>query len=110
MVFAEAWGFPPRRSRLMHGAGVIALGLLMDAIADRYRGSRTPTRDEFAKDLEAMKDVCRWTDGYWDFGPGQQRKWNEIQNTPKDVELLANYVLTQYKTRVWMRSAAQLAR
>src|SRR5262249_20609539 len=36
-VFAEAWGLPPRRSRLMHGAGVITLGLLMDAISDRYR-------------------------------------------------------------------------
>ena len=42
-----------------------------------------------------------WTDGYWDFGPGCQRKWNEIQNTSKDVQLLANYLLLQYKSLVW---------
>lgn len=100
-VFSEAWGLPPRRSRLMHGAGVITLGLLMDAIADRYREAGIPRQEQFAADLAALKDVCRWTDGYWDFGPGRQRKWNEIQNTPKDIELLANYLLTQYKGRVW---------
>jgi hypothetical protein len=58
----------------------------------------------FVEDLSALRDICRWTDGYWDFGPGRQRKWNEIQNTPKDIELLANYLLTQYKSRVWSRS------
>jgi DGQHR domain-containing protein len=104
-VFGEAWGLPPRRSRLMHGAGVITLGLLMDAIADRYRPG-TPTLSQFSGDLSQLKDVCRWTDGYWDFGPGRQRKWNEIQNTPKDIELLANYLLMQYKTRVWMKSTS----
>jgi DGQHR domain-containing protein len=102
-VFAEAWGLPPRRSRLMHGAGIIALGLLMDAIADRYRHAGIPSRDQFAEDLEDLKEVCRWTDGYWDFGPGLQRKWNEIQNTPKDIEMLANYLLVQYKARVWVK-------
>jgi DGQHR domain-containing protein len=29
-AFPEAWALPPRRSRLTHGAGVVALGLLMD--------------------------------------------------------------------------------
>jgi hypothetical protein len=57
--------------------------------------------------------LCRWTDGIWDFGPGQQRKWNEIQNTTKDVQLLANYLLVQYKALVWNRGreprGAQLA-
>ncbi len=46
-------------------------------------------------------DVCRWTDGYWDFGPGQKRRWNEIQNTGKDIQLLSNYLLVQYKALVW---------
>src|SRR5262245_11869495 len=102
-VFADAWGLPPRRSRLMHGAGVITLGLLMDAIADRYRALGIAGQAEFAADLEKLRHVCRWTDGYWDFGPGQQRKWNEIQNTSKDIELLANYLLVQYKGLVWAR-------
>jgi len=100
-VFAEAWGLPPRRSRLMHGAGIISLGFLMDAIAERYRQNGIPREDEFSKDLRPLKEVSRWTDGIWDFGPGCQRKWNEIQNTSKDIQLLANYLLVQYKARVW---------
>jgi DGQHR domain-containing protein len=107
-VFSDAWGLPPRRSRLMHGAGIITLGLIMDAIADRYRHTNVAPEDQFIADLTALKDVCRWTDGYWDFGPGRQRKWNEIQNTPKDIELLANYLLTQYKSLVWNRGRASV--
>jgi len=100
-VFSDAWGLPPRRSRLMHGAGVVSLGFVMDAIADRHRTLSLPTTEQFACDLTPLKEVCRWTDGYWDFGPGQKRKWNEIQNTPKDIQMLSNYLLVQYKERVW---------
>lgn len=102
-VFAPAWAQPPRRSRLLHGAGVIALGFLMDAIADRHRQAGHPDRGVFEADLEPLHEVCRWTDGYWEFGPGRQRKWNEVQNTPKDIQLLANYLLVQYRTLVWNR-------
>jgi DGQHR domain-containing protein len=100
-VFNEAWNLPPRRSRLMHGAGIISMGFLMDAIAERYRRTRIPTEEQFAEDLQPLKDICRWTDGYWNFGPGRQRKWNEIQNTTRDIQLLANYLLMQYKSLVW---------
>ena len=102
-AFPDAWGTPPRRSRLMHGAGIVSMGFLMDAIADRYRAEGVPTSEQFGEDLGGIRDVCRWTDGYWDFGPGKQRKWNEIQNTSQDVQLLANYLLHQYRTRVWSR-------
>lgn len=102
-VFKEDWGLPPKRSRLLHGAGVTSLGFLMDAIADRYRSKGFPNATRFAKDLAPIKQVCRWSDGYWEFGPGQQRKWNEIQNTSKDIMLLSNYLLVQYKALVWNR-------
>lgn len=100
-VFDDAWGQPPKRSRLMHGAGIVSMGLLMDAIGERYRSKGEVTEAMFRKDLLPLKAVCRWVDGYWDFGPGQQRKWNEIQNTSKDVQLLANFLLIQYKALVW---------
>ncbi len=103
-VFREAWGLPPQKSRLMHGAGIVSLGFLMDAIADRYRMAGVPSTEQFGADLGPLRDVCRWTDGYWDFGPGQQRKWNEIQNTSKDIQLLSNYLLVQYKGRVWAQN------
>ncbi|PSM32391.1 DGQHR domain-containing protein DpdB [Haliangium sp. UPWRP_2] len=102
-IFKNAWEQPPRRSRLVHGAGIVSMGLVMDAIAERHRARRLVDEEAFTKDLLALADVCRWTDGYWDFGPGQQRKWNEIQNTPKDIQLLSNYLLVQYKALVWSR-------
>lgn len=103
-VFRDAWGLPPRRSRLMHGAGIVSIGFVMDAIADRYRQTGLPGVEQFRQDLKPLREVCRWTDGYWDFGPGDQRKWNEIQNTHRDIQLLANYLLVQYKALVWNRA------
>ena len=102
-VFPTAWGLPPTRSRLMHGAGIISMGFLMDAIAERHRDKPFPDANRFQEDLEPLREVCRWTDGYWDFGPGVKRKWNEVQNTPKDIQMLANYLMVQYKALVWSR-------
>jgi DGQHR domain-containing protein len=106
-VFPDAWGLPPRHSRLMHGVGIVSLGFVMDAITDRHSRISVPSVDEFAGDLTAIKDICRWTHGYWDFGPQAQRKWNELQNTPKDIQLLTNYLLFEYKARVWSRPLEQ---
>src|ERR1700730_17762108 len=102
-VFPNAWGLPAVRSRLMHGAGIVSMGFLMDAIAERHREVGVPDESHFREDLEPLKEVCRWTDGYWDFGPGVKRKWNEVQNTPKDIQMLANYLMVQYKALVWSR-------
>jgi DGQHR domain-containing protein len=109
LVFRDAWGLVPRRSRLMHGAGIVSIGFVMDAIAERYRHSGTPSLEQFRQDLEPLREACRWTDGYWDFGPGVQRKWNEIQNTHRDIQMLANYLLVQYKARVWSRKTQEEA-
>ena len=73
----------------------------MDAISDRHRSEGVPGVEEFITDLEQLESVCRWTDGYWDFGPGNQRKWNELQNMGKEIQLLSNYLLIQYRHRVW---------
>jgi DGQHR domain-containing protein len=101
IVFSTAWELPPARSRLTHGAGIITMGHLMDAIADRLRNEGNPSREQFIADLSPLAPYCSWTDGYWNFGPGMQRKWNEIQNTSKDIQLVANYLLVQYKRLVW---------
>jgi hypothetical protein len=101
IVFKGAWGQPPTRSRLTHGVGIVSMGHLMDAIADRYRSKGIPAIEQFIADLEPLKPLCSWTDGYWNFGTGNQRKWNEVQNTTKDIQLVANYLLVNYKRLVW---------
>jgi DGQHR domain-containing protein len=102
-VFRDAWELPPNRSRLVHGAGIVSMGFVMDAIVDRHHDQSSITIDHYISDLEGMARFCRWTNGYWDFGGNVTRKWNEIQNTTKDIRLLANYLLLQYRTTVWQR-------
>lgn len=103
IVFPDAWDKPPRRSRLTHGAGIKSMGFLMDTIADRHRDVEL-TKQVFVDDLLPLVDECRWTEGYWDFGPGEQFKWNEVQNIPKHIQRLSNYLLVKYKERVWNRT------
>lgn len=105
-TFPEAWGLPAKRSRLMHGAGMVSMGYLMESIIERYRGQDLPTESQFKEDLRPMKEVCRWTDGIWDFGPGNQRKWNTIQNTHSDIQTLSSYLYYQYRARVWNKEKA----
>ncbi|MFD1188089.1 DGQHR domain-containing protein DpdB [Pontibacter rugosus] len=100
-VFAKAWNLPPKKSRLTHGAGIISLGFIMDAIVDRLSSKEAPSVVMFKEDLEKISSCCRWTYGYWEFGPGAQRKWNEVQNTPTDIRILSHYLLLQYKSLVW---------
>jgi DGQHR domain-containing protein len=105
-VFPDAWDKPARKSRLMHGVGIASLGALMDTIFDRYIRVRIPREEDYVSDLSAVKDVCRWTNGFWDFGPHSKQKWNELQNTSRDIQMLTRYLLAEYKNRVW---AAPLA-
>ena len=107
-VFPDAWSLPPRKSRLVHGVGIVSMGLVMDAISDRFRSEGPPTTQDFIDDLLPLAPSCSWCSGYWDFGVDSSenrvlRRWNELQNTSKDVQLLANHLLSIYKERVWSK-------
>jgi DGQHR domain-containing protein len=96
-LFPESWGQAPRRSRLMHGAGIVSLGMLMDAIAEADRREGLPSRTVFVEEMQPLVDVCAWSGGHWEFRNGERRRWNEIQNTSKDITLLADHLLTAYR-------------
>lgn len=102
-TFPSAWGQTPRRSRLMHGVGIISMGFLMDAITDRYAHLRVPTVEDFEYDLGEIADLCCWTDGKWRFDVDHHRKWNDLQNTPRDIQLLTNHLLGEYRARTHRR-------
>jgi DGQHR domain-containing protein len=106
-TFKDAWDLPPARSRLVHGAGIVSMGFVMDAIADHYHNEDNLRSEHFLRDLQPLQRICRWTSGYWNFGANCERKWNEIQNTSRDIKLLANYLLLQYRASVWQQSAQQ---
>jgi DGQHR domain-containing protein len=100
-TFENAWGVAPKKSRLMHGAGIVSMGVLMDTISERYRSVGRPTYEQYLEDLSAIKGLCRWTDGFWDFGGDGQRKWNAIQNTSSDIQRLTMHLVKLYTSRVW---------
>jgi DGQHR domain-containing protein len=87
-AFPEAWGLSATESRLMHSAGIEAMGLLLDRIMSRA----APGADLNAHAYNALSRIapyCRWTSGRW---TELQRDWNEIQNLPRDIKLLSSHL------------------
>ncbi len=96
-TFQGAFGLPPRKSRLMHGAGFVAMGLIMDAIATRAQAKGAAlTEQVFAEHLRTIAPLCRWTEGTWEFGV----RWNELQNTSQDIGRLCNYLTRAYLAKI----------
>jgi DGQHR domain-containing protein len=89
--FGDAWGRDPKQSRLMHSAGLLAMGVLMDAIYARL----PPDADVQAvqREVDKVASACHWTKGYWEtLGVG----WNELQNIPPHVKKLQDTLVRAY--------------
>ncbi|MDH4459460.1 MAG: DGQHR domain-containing protein DpdB [Nevskia sp.] len=91
-VFSGAWGLDSRSSRLMHSAGIEAMGVLMDRIYGRMAGSEADAA-EIKRELLKVAPDCHWTKGTWtSLGLG----WNEIQSTPRDIKRLQDALVQIY--------------
>jgi DGQHR domain-containing protein len=97
--FPDAWGRASRKSRLMHGAGIVSLSYLMDAIAEPILLDREVTTTDFVNGLRVIEPLCHWTSGEWDFGDGSVKRWNGLQNTSQDVQALTSFLLYEYRVR-----------
>lgn len=92
-TFPEAWGASPTASRLMHGVGIRAMGRLMDRVMTHVRDDDPRARERAAAELALIAPKCRWTDGTWeDLGVA----WNDLQNTPRHISALSNYLVRTY--------------
>jgi DGQHR domain-containing protein len=90
-VFRDAWdGHTPKTSRLKHGAGIMALGYVMEVLA-LLDGARRS--EEFAKGLGCLVGRTAWTTGEWNFGGGDRRHWKAIQNVNRDIVTLAQHLI-----------------
>ena len=95
-TFPAAWGLPPSRSRLMHGAGIRAVGRLMDKVMATVNPAH-PSALEYAQaELARVAPICRWTAGSWDGLSDGPVAWNAVQNTPRDVSALSNLLIRHY--------------
>jgi hypothetical protein len=100
-VFPEAWhGQKPATSRLLHGAGIQAMGDVMEVLAAR---TDAKTVEEFREGLECLKGRTAWTGGEWEIG-GEVRRWNSLQNVNRDVALLKHYLVSIVKADLRKRA------
>jgi DGQHR domain-containing protein len=88
-TFPEAWGKPPTQSRLMHSAGIKAMGALMDQIMLRADSTANPDA-EIRVSLARISPHCRWTEGVWE---GLNWRWNEIQSTTQHISRLSEHLI-----------------
>jgi DGQHR domain-containing protein len=98
-MWPDAWNLPPRKSRLTHGAGIQALGYVMDALTEGTPIEGLDVAD-LAIRIKALDEVCAWTAGSWQLAPGDQRPWNALQNTSNDVRILTNLLVRKTRKAV----------
>jgi DGQHR domain-containing protein len=88
-AFPNAWGLPPTRSRLMHSAGIQAMGYLMDRLLARTQGADDQPKAVLAA-LRAIGPRCAWTEGSWN---GLGLAWDEVQSVPRHIRALADALI-----------------
>lgn len=92
-TFPDAWGRSAEESRLMHGAGIRAMGRLMDWIMRSLDLDDESTPKYVMEELALIAPQCRWTGGTWD---GLGMKWNAIQNNGRHITELSNHLIRLY--------------
>ncbi|MGC3524727.1 DGQHR domain-containing protein DpdB [Pseudomonas aeruginosa] len=89
-VFKTAWvGHTPRTSRLVHSAGIISMGYVMDQLC----ATAVPLAPLFKLGLKKIEKKTAWISGQgdWQFQSGA-RPWNGIQNLHGDIHTLSDYL------------------
>lgn len=91
-VFPHAWGADVKHSLLMRGAGIEAMGVLMDRIWAKYSG--IPDIQQIVRsELERIREDCHWTSGTW---KQLGLSWNEVENTPRSIKRLKDALIRSY--------------
>jgi DGQHR domain-containing protein len=94
-AFPDAWGKPAEESRLMHGAGIRAMGRLMDRVLGSIDIHEPDAAAEIRKHLDLVASYCRWTSGVWD---ESGLRWDAVENTHSHIQKLSNYLIRIYLT------------
>jgi len=89
-TFPDAWGRPPRESRLMHSVGIRAMGALMDRVMPGIDISSPEAVAIVEAELAPLRSVCQWTDGRWTELDGIA--WDELQCVSRHIRALSRYL------------------
>jgi DGQHR domain-containing protein len=93
-VFPSAWGRAATDSRLMHGAGIRAMGRLMDRILVVVDPRQPDAAAEIRKHLDLVAPYCRWTSGTWD---EINIPWDGVENTRGQIQILSSHLIRAYR-------------
>lgn len=99
-TFPDAWGKPPDKSRLMHSAGVRAIGRLMDRVLGTIDPRQVNADAQIRRHLELVAPHCRWTSGRWE---ELGLRWNEVQAIHRHIQELSSHLI-----RIYLDARAQL--
>ena len=98
-IFEDAWiERTPKTSRLVHGAGIVSMGYVMEYL---YARDKATVADDFKPGIMPLVKYTAWTSGEWHFGD-EVRPWNGIQNLHRDIQMLASFL-----TRILKRAERQ---
>ena len=78
-----------RRARLPDGR---------DRLPARLRRSRPPRSSSASCVGSATSAHGR--QGFWQFGTADRRRWNELQNTPRDIKTLSDHLVGVYRRAI----------
>lgn len=99
-VFRDEWdGHTPTTSRLLHGAGMAAMGFVMEYL---HSAEGATSREDFIEPLTELRPFTAWTEGEWVFGT-ERRRWNNLQNVSVDRKLLSFYLVKQVQAQAEAR-------
>ncbi|MGB6328537.1 MAG: DGQHR domain-containing protein DpdB [Halarcobacter sp.] len=102
-TFPKDWKLNPKKTRLTHGAGILALANIMEEILykkilrknETYLEEKSFLPSDFEIYLEPLKGKIDWQNGKYDFGDENIRSIMDIQNTSKDIGLFKNFLSQQ---------------
>jgi DGQHR domain-containing protein len=104
-VFAADWdGHSATTSRLMHGAGIVAMGYVMELLAARDGAFSS---EQFVRGLGALRGKTAWTSGSWRFSRTERVPWKAVENTPRQILALAQHLVSLVR-RHRLRSGKRL--
>lgn len=90
-TFPQDWeGHKPTTSRLVHGAGIVAMGYVMDEV---YARNKSMSIASFKKGLEPLVGKTAWTKGSWKFSKDQIIPWDHVEFTPRQYLQLAEHLV-----------------
>jgi hypothetical protein len=94
-VFEKDWnGHTPKTSRLKHGAGIQALGFVMELLVGR---DGAQSQEDFERGLSVLKGHTAWTSGSWRFSDSEEVPWNKLENTSRQISALSQHLVSMVR-------------